>query len=1276
MMTGHEHAFGLVPVDDLENETCVVLLGESGLGKTHVLEAMCKRQNDRSPGGGKRVNLASVRGPADLETLLRDSGYPWGAGAAPTLYLDAFELSTCEHLSSVLATMFETSRPQIRIAVRPGAWGETHRRELKKLYGNDLREYELSLLSQGDVRLAAERHGLRPDDLLRELNTAGAGPLLARPLTCNLLLGLAANNALPPTMNRDTLYQRGLARLLEGAIGHGMQSPAVAWLIAERLALATVFGGQDCFRCEPGEPALDQLTTQEREPLENARFHPEVTSAELRAVLLHTGVFTRTGAGVVHWAHASFAEYLAAAYLRRHAVPEKRLRSLLAMSAAGEVPTALQGVLGWLAPEIPGLWDHVVKTNPLQCLYADPMALSEPQRAQLVEAILDGIAARTIGRLELPSVRLGALAHPGLATQIRARLTPGTDDAAACEALFIASSCRLSELAEEAVTLTLLPTTPLPVRVSAGYAVCELGTPEQKRRLAPLLDGDSQDEHHELFGLALQALWPEQLAPQELFDRLKVPDPRFAGAYASFLYELRSQLAEPQVWPVAVEWARTQQPAPAHHWPNELVDEVVTLILRRRGNARDVPALTDIILGRARANLPLLNSGQANEDTWDDSTRRSVLLELLQRGNEVSDMRKGVWYCDPPLVDERADADWLPQELSRLEDLSEGWMDVLSASGYVQSCIGFDEFCELAERWPQLRTAWGSALEMPIKGAATDEARSTHQIRETWARRREENLRQKSDRLTAFVAGDLSGASQIAANYSRGPQQPGAPTCDEIENAAIAALVQGRFMYTQSPHEVMWALGFVLQRNESDKIPVALWHELADLSKVDFQGIGSNFRRTVGQKLWLHARSKLLASMRSMPAKRIAIGILTCQALYPSSWEDALVEAWLDRVDTLPAVDSLEILTTVVEQSTSQAWLNRARRLENAADVQTRRTVRVLLYLAGDREDRARAALGLFSAKRRLAAEIIEELDQTWAAMQEHRTTPLDPEELASLALRVTGASHAERELRERALESLFAADGPGTEVALDRVAQGFPDNAWILHRVHAAKRRQATTGWQPMELPRLFAFVRNQDLRIVRTSEDLFEVVGEGLDAFQADLRTHVDRLWNGDQTPKAEETLSKELEDFLKRHLDSRRILSAREVELSRSRRGKGPAIDVYVAAFAAQGQPGASRRIEVLIEVKRCIHPDWDNPETELRDRYLLPERRHGWYVVGRYDDGCSKCKKLSLEAMQQHLDEKAEKLHDVVVRAKALDCGWSAASAKPAKRRRRGPALKRK
>jgi hypothetical protein len=101
---------------------------------------------------------------------------------------------------------------------------------------------------------------------------------------------------------------------------------------------------------------------------------------------------------------------------------------------------------------------------------------------------------------------------------------------------------------------------------SLGRAVVAIGDSAAAERLRPLLrTTDVEDPHDDLFGCALQALWPQLLSPEELFESLHRPrDESRYGAYAAFLRDgafldlkmtIRRKRRETPV--IGYRWART-----------------------------------------------------------------------------------------------------------------------------------------------------------------------------------------------------------------------------------------------------------------------------------------------------------------------------------------------------------------------------------------------------------------------------------------------------------------------------------------------------------------------------------------------------------------------------------------------------------------------------------------------------------------------------------------------------------------------------------------------
>mgnify|MGYP002136158051 CR=1 FL=1 len=83
---------------------------------------------------------------------------------------------------------------------------------------------------------------------------------------------------------------------------------------------------------------------------------------------------------------------------------------------------------------------------------------------------------------------------------------------------------------------------PLEVKVSASRALVEMGTPEARRRLLPLVNGTPDDPRDDLKGLALRCNWPDAISPIELLRCLTFPRAAsYAGPYFMFIHDLEQQ---------------------------------------------------------------------------------------------------------------------------------------------------------------------------------------------------------------------------------------------------------------------------------------------------------------------------------------------------------------------------------------------------------------------------------------------------------------------------------------------------------------------------------------------------------------------------------------------------------------------------------------------------------------------------------------------------------------------------------------------------------------
>lgn len=249
---------------------------------------------------------------------------------------------------------------------------------------------------------------------------------------------------------------------------------------------------------------------------------------------------------------------------------------------------------------------------------------------------------------------------------------------------------------------------------------------------------------------------------------------------------------------------------------------------------------------------------------------------------------------------------------------------------------------------------------------------------------------------------------------------------------------------------------------------------------------------------------------------------------------------------------------------------------------------------------------------------------------------------------------------------------------AIQNIMQDLPELdwlKWVLLEAQAITRRHT---WNPPKPEHILSLAQDQQKRLVRSGDELLEVIIESLKRLQVKLRGEtpaVVDLWNEDPCkPKREDSLS----DYIKRHLDEdlvqRGIIVNREVVIRtgskgpRDKKTPGERTDVHVDALTPHLKGEGYDSVTVIIEVKGCWNSGLSQAmETQLVGRYLKDNQcRHGLYLVGWFNCkewngyfGKQKAPKLSAEEAQRQFDQQAAALsvEGVQVRVFVLNTGLS-------------------
>lgn len=137
--------------------------------------------------------------------------------------------------------------------------------------------------------------------------------------------------------------------------------------------------------------------------------------------------------------------------------------------------------------------------------------------------------------------------------------------------------------------------------------------------------------------------------------------------------------------------------------------------------------------------------------------------------------------------------------------------------------------------------------------------------------------------------------------------------------------------------------------------------------------------------------------------------------------------------------------------------------------------------------------------------------------------------------------------------------------------------------------RSEATAlqlSWQPLTIKELTALVGNREARLVRSGDELLEVIIESLERLEATLQGESPQaifLWNEKPLrPKDELRLSDYVKAHLERDIRGRGMIANHEVQIRRGTGGDpGEQVDIHVDVIAKDG--AALDIVSVIIEVK---------------------------------------------------------------------------------------------
>lgn len=472
---------GVLRAQDLAEKRCLVLLGEPGAGKSSVLsapESLCPEgiaivKFDLAQYGSEDRLVCEVFEDPRIE--------PLSAGTDQLcLVLDSLDeaRSRIPHIGAVVAQCLirlPLDRLFVRIACRTADWPSSLARSLDEQFGEGLSVVELLPLRRCDARALAQSK-CDSDVFLAEVDQTGAGPLAARPLTLLMLAREYGTSGRLPQRGA-ALFEAGIQALCEeqnedrrdaGAMGELDVQERVA--IARRIAAATVFSGAAVMWLGPVSDAgpddlLLAALTGGYEP--GPRDPIPVTSSSVNEVVA-TGLFASRGPQRLGWAHTTFADYLAGAWVVANQMTSDQVTSLF-MAPDGRCWPQTRLAAAWAVAIAPDRFGFLTEMDP-NAFQGEVELRGDGLRATVVEGLFDKASSLTAEAWRRPYRHL---AHGGIVGQISAHLRDDDADRRRL-AIQLADQCALVELRDQLVGIVLDPDLDSSDREAAGWALTRL----------------------------------------------------------------------------------------------------------------------------------------------------------------------------------------------------------------------------------------------------------------------------------------------------------------------------------------------------------------------------------------------------------------------------------------------------------------------------------------------------------------------------------------------------------------------------------------------------------------------------------------------------------------------------------------------------------------------------------------------------------------------------------------------------------------------------------
>lgn len=388
----------------LRNQTRpIVVLGEAGMGKSHLLEWLADVP------GYALCTARQLINRFDPRTLLGDSN---------VLVIDALDEVSAQKegdaVDLVLRKLGQLGYPRFVLSCRVADWRKaTGLQAIREQYGDEPLQFHLEPFSDADaIAFLEPKFGAASATaVVSHFAQKGLRGLLGNPQTLEMIASIGPEK-LPET--RGELFSRAIEILwTEHNDSKAGQQPAhQSALDAAGAAFASLIltGHEAIVRKARAKIEEEEL------PIAEIRHLPGGDAID---AMLETRLFKASSADRFSYWHRRIGEHLGAQWLANCAnTPRKRRRLLSLFHANGLVPASLRGIHAWLARH-PSLAIDVIAFDPMGVIeYGDADNLTAEEGLALLRA-LETLATDNPGFRDWGHYSMGGVARTELVSEIR-----------------------------------------------------------------------------------------------------------------------------------------------------------------------------------------------------------------------------------------------------------------------------------------------------------------------------------------------------------------------------------------------------------------------------------------------------------------------------------------------------------------------------------------------------------------------------------------------------------------------------------------------------------------------------------------------------------------------------------------------------------------------------------------------------------------------------------------------------------------------------------------